>query len=91
VGLALLAAGAGGFTARERAAIPFAEKLAVDHHNIGDDDVAAMRRLFTDAEFLELWRGSTSASAGCWRCCSWRWRVVRCEGGRVSQQAKLAC
>jgi|GEM_PF-3623455 hypothetical protein len=28
--------------------------MAVDHHNIGDDDVAAMRRLFTDAEFLEL-------------------------------------
>lgn len=28
--------------------------MAVDHHNIGDDDVAAMRRLFTDAEFLAL-------------------------------------
>ncbi len=48
------AADEGGFTARERAAIHFAEKMAVDHHNIGDDDVAAMRRLFTDAEFLEL-------------------------------------
>jgi alkylhydroperoxidase family enzyme len=43
-----------GFTARERAAIRFAEKMAVDHHNIGDEDVAAMRTLFTDAEFLEL-------------------------------------
>ena len=43
-----------GFTARERAAIHFAEKMAVDHHNIGDDDVANMRRLFSDAEFLEL-------------------------------------
>jgi alkylhydroperoxidase family enzyme len=43
-----------GFTPRERAAIHFAEKMAVDHHNIGDDDVAAMRRHFTDAEFLEL-------------------------------------
>ncbi|WGM40310.1 hypothetical protein [Caulobacter sp. NIBR1757] len=43
-----------GFTARERAAIRFAEKMAVDHHNIGDDDVAAMRGLFSDAEFLEL-------------------------------------
>lgn len=42
------------FTARERAAIHFAEKMALDHHNIGDDDVAAMRRHFTDAEFLEL-------------------------------------
>jgi alkylhydroperoxidase family enzyme len=43
-----------GFTPRERAAIHFAEKLALDHHNIGDDDVAAMRRHFSDAEFLEL-------------------------------------
>jgi alkylhydroperoxidase family enzyme len=43
-----------GFTARERAAIHFAEKLAVDHHNIGDADVAEMRRHFSDAEFLEL-------------------------------------
>lgn len=42
------------FTPRERAAIHFAEKMAVDHHNIGDDDVAAMRRHFSDAEFLEL-------------------------------------
>ena len=42
------------FTPRERAAIHFAEKLAVDHHNISDDDVAAMRRHFSDAEFLEL-------------------------------------
>lgn len=43
-----------GFTPRERAAIHFAEKMAVDHHNIGDADVAAMRRYFSDAEFLEL-------------------------------------
>ncbi|WP_439816409.1 carboxymuconolactone decarboxylase family protein [Zavarzinia sp. CC-PAN008] len=43
-----------GFTPRERAAIHFAEKLAVDHHNIGDADVAEMRRHFSDAEFLEL-------------------------------------
>ena len=42
------------FTPRERAAIHFAEKMAVDHHNISDDDVAAMRRHFSDAEFLEL-------------------------------------
>ena len=39
---------------RERAAIHFAEKMALDHHNIGDDDVAVMRSHFTDAEFLEL-------------------------------------
>jgi alkylhydroperoxidase family enzyme len=43
-----------GFTPRERAAIRFAEKMAVDHHNIDDDDVAEMRRLFSDTEFLEL-------------------------------------
>jgi len=42
------------FTPRERAAIHFAEKMAVDHHNIDDADVARMRKLFTDAEFLEL-------------------------------------
>jgi len=71
----------GVFTARERAAIRFAEKIAAHHHNIGDDDVAAMRRLFTDSKFLELWRGSTSALAGCWPCCSWRWRAIRCEQG----------
>ncbi len=28
--------------------------MAVDHHNIGDEDVAQMRALFSDAEFLEL-------------------------------------
>lgn len=47
-------ADAAEFTPRERAAIHFAEKMAVDHHNIGDDDVANMRRHFSDAEFLEL-------------------------------------
>lgn len=47
-------ADAAEFTPRERAAIHFAEKMAVDHHNIGDEDVANMRRHFSDAEFLEL-------------------------------------
>lgn len=47
-------ADAAEFTPRERAAIHFAEKMAVDHHNIGDDDVARMRQHFSDAEFLEL-------------------------------------
>ncbi len=42
------------FTPRERAAIWFAEKMAVDHHAIDDADVARMRQHFTDAEFLEL-------------------------------------
>ncbi len=43
-----------GFSAPERAAIRFAEKMAVAHHDIDDDDVAEMRRHFSDAEFLEL-------------------------------------
>jgi alkylhydroperoxidase family enzyme len=42
------------FSPRERAAIHFAEKMALDHHNIDDEDVARMRSLFSDAEFLEL-------------------------------------
>ena len=48
------AADAEGFTARERAAIRFAEMMALTHHDISDDDVAEMRKHFTDAEFLEL-------------------------------------
>ena len=28
--------------------------MAVGHHNIGDEDVAQVRALFSDAEFLEL-------------------------------------
>jgi alkylhydroperoxidase family enzyme len=28
--------------------------MALDHHNIGDEDVARMRTHFSDAEFLEL-------------------------------------
>ena len=47
-------ADAADFTPRERAAIHFAEKMAIDHHNIGDEDVARMRSHFSDAEFLEL-------------------------------------
>lgn len=47
-------ADAAAFTPRERAAIHFAERMALDHHNIGDEDVAAMRRHFSDGEFLEL-------------------------------------
>ena len=42
------------FTAREKAAIAYAEKMATAHHDITDEDVSAMRRLFSDAEFLEL-------------------------------------
>ena len=41
-------------SARERAAIRFAEKLAVDHHKIDDALWAEMRRHFSEAEIIEL-------------------------------------
>lgn len=44
----------GPYSDRERAAIAFAERMALDHHGISDDDLSAIRSLFTDAEFLEL-------------------------------------
>lgn len=42
------------FSARERAAIDFAEKMAVAHHDIGDKDIRALQEHFSDAEMLEL-------------------------------------
>ncbi len=39
---------------RERAAIRFAEKLAVDHHKVDDAQWAEMRGHFSEAEFIEL-------------------------------------
>jgi alkylhydroperoxidase family enzyme len=41
-------------TARERAALRFAEKLAVDHHKIDDAQWAALRQHFSEAEIIEL-------------------------------------
>ena len=41
-------------TARERAAIRFAEKLAVDHHKIDDAQWADLRKHFSEAELIEL-------------------------------------
>jgi alkylhydroperoxidase family enzyme len=41
-------------TERERAAVAYAELLALDHHAIDDDQVAAMREHFDEAQFLEL-------------------------------------
>ena len=41
-------------TARERAALAYAEKLATDHHSIDDAYVAAVREHFDEAELLEL-------------------------------------
>jgi len=41
-------------TPRERAALRFAEKFAVDHHKIDDAEWAAVRQHFSEAEIIEL-------------------------------------
>lgn len=41
-------------TGRERAAVRFAEKLAVDHHKVDDALWAELRRHFSEAEVIEL-------------------------------------
>jgi alkylhydroperoxidase family enzyme len=41
-------------TARERAGIRFAEKLAVDHRKVDDAQWAELRRHFSEAEIIEL-------------------------------------
>jgi alkylhydroperoxidase family enzyme len=41
-------------TGRERAAIRFAEKLAVDHHKVDDGLWDEVRSHFTEAEIIEL-------------------------------------
>lgn len=41
-------------TERERAALEFAERLAVAHTTIDDPFMARMRARFTDAEIVEL-------------------------------------
>ncbi|MFK7913032.1 MAG: carboxymuconolactone decarboxylase family protein [Pseudomonadales bacterium] len=44
----------GVFSDRERAALNYAEKLAVDHHAIDDGYFDDLRVVFNDAEILEL-------------------------------------
>lgn len=39
---------------RERAAIRFAEKLAIDHHKVDDALWAELRQHFSEAEVIEL-------------------------------------
>jgi alkylhydroperoxidase family enzyme len=41
-------------TGRERAALRFAEKLAVDHHKVDDSLWAELRSHFSEAEVIEL-------------------------------------
>jgi len=42
------------FSPRERLALEYAEKLAVDHHNIDDGFFERLKTCFDDAEILEL-------------------------------------
>jgi len=42
------------YSPAELAAVGFAERMAVDHHGIGDADIEALREHFDDAEILEL-------------------------------------
>ena len=42
------------YTPRETLALEYAEKLAVDHHNIDDDFFERLHAVFSDAEVLEL-------------------------------------
>ena len=44
----------GLLTARERAALEFAEKLAVDHHKVDDALWSEVREHFSEAEIIEL-------------------------------------
>ena len=42
------------FSPREALALAYAEKLAVDHHNMDDNFFDELRTAFNDAEILEL-------------------------------------
>jgi AhpD family alkylhydroperoxidase len=43
-----------GYTERQRLAIEYAERFAIDHQNIDDELFARLRRQFDDAEILDL-------------------------------------
>jgi uncharacterized peroxidase-related enzyme len=42
------------FTDREKAAIVFAQKMAIDHYSVGDADFARLHRYFSEKEIVEL-------------------------------------
>jgi alkylhydroperoxidase family enzyme len=42
------------FSAREKIALQFAERMALNHHQIDDDFFRSLRHEFTAAEILEL-------------------------------------
>ena len=52
--IAQLDADENDFTPRERLALAYAERLAVNHHAIDDAFFAELKSEFTDAEILEL-------------------------------------
>jgi AhpD family alkylhydroperoxidase len=43
-----------GYTERQRLAIEYAERFAIDHHAIDDDLFTRLRAQFSDAEILDL-------------------------------------
>jgi alkylhydroperoxidase family enzyme len=47
-------AGDGAYSPAEQAAIAFAGRLATEHHDLDDADVAALREHFDDGQILEL-------------------------------------
>ena len=47
-------ANASQFSAREKLALQFAERMALDHHRIDDDFFRSLHHEFTTAEILEL-------------------------------------
>jgi alkylhydroperoxidase family enzyme len=42
------------YSPAEKAAVAFAEQMAVDHHAIGEEDIARLREHFDDGAILEL-------------------------------------
>src|SRR5580692_7858668 len=42
------------YSERERLAIAYAERFALDHQNIDDSFFASLRQVFSDAEILDL-------------------------------------
>ncbi len=43
-----------GYTERERLAVEYAERFALDHHNLDDDFFGRLHGAFSDAEILDL-------------------------------------
>ena len=52
--IAQLDAETNNYTQRETLALEYAERLAVDHHNIDDGFFERLHEVFSDAEVLEL-------------------------------------